>query len=207
MFIAPQRAPGQGARMLAGLPVAIALLAEIQGAAPAAPPSVAVQAAPARPPEPRTNVKTASGACVPTPPSGDTREIVVCAPRPQGYRLNPDVLEANRAKRTGRPKRPERLPDTSCASVGPFGCTPGAGIDLIGGAVVAATMVAKAIRGENVGEMFVTDPQRSEYDYYVEAKRRREALEAEAAAIAAAKAKAVKDPAAAAPKAAVERAE
>lgn len=112
-------------------------------------------------------------------------EIFVCAPKPQGYRIDPDLLEAKRAMRSGRPTRPERLKDKSCASVGPMGCMGGGGIDLIGGAMVAANMVAKAIRGENVGAMFVTDPQRSEYDHYREAKRAREAKEAAAKAKAA----------------------
>lgn len=192
---------------LAILPLAIALLAEIPTlasadpapapapAASAAPAYGPVQPAPPKPPEPRPALKTLDGplktatdGCPPARANAQPGEIIVCAPRPQGYRLNPDVLEANRAKRRGRPKRPERMNDTSCASTGPFGCTPGAGIDLIGGAMVAATMVARAIRGENVGEMFITDPQPTEYELYVEAKRQREAEEAEAAAKAKAKA-------------------
>ncbi len=139
------------------------------GAAPPAPPPNSV-AAPAR----------AADGCSPAPARIEPGEIFVCAPRPQGYRIDPDVMEAKRAKRSGRPKRPERLADTSCASVGPFGCAPGAGIDLLGAAMVLGTMATRAIRGENVGKMFVTDPQRSEYDHYVEAKRIRESKEAAA---------------------------
>ena len=170
--------------MPAGLLLAIALVADAPGAVPAgAAPVPKAAEAPAK----------AADGCTPGAPIGDAREIIVCAPRHQGYRIHPDVLEANRTKRGGRPKRPERLKDNSCASVGPFGCTPGGGgVDIVGGALVAATMVAKAIRGENVGKMFITDPQRSEYDHYVEAKRQREAEEAEAAAVAAAKAKVAK---------------
>src|SRR5687767_13679957 len=59
-FIARQREAGQGAMMLAGLPVAIALLAEAAGAAPPQPPPAAnvsptygpTLPAPAKPPEP-----------------------------------------------------------------------------------------------------------------------------------------------------------
>ncbi|HEU5286060.1 MAG TPA: hypothetical protein VFU20_06060 [Sphingomicrobium sp.] len=165
--------------MPAGLSLAIALLA-------AAAPPASGQPAPPSPPESAPG-KGANG-CSPAPEAIEPGEIFVCAPRPQGYRIDPDLLEAQRAKRSGRPKRPERMADTSCASVGPFGCTYGAGIDLLGAAMVLGTMATKAVRGENVGEMFVTDPQRSEYDHYLEAKRLREAKEAEAAA-AAAKAK------------------
>lgn len=164
--------------MAAGLTLAIALLAQTAGAAPAT--------APAQPaPQP---VRPAE-ACGPGPANAEPGEIFVCAPRPQGYRIDPDVLEANRAKRSGRPKRPERMVDNSCASVGPMGCTGlgGAGIDLLGAAMVLGTMANKAMRGENVGEMFVTDRQPTEYELYKEAKREREAREAEVAAAAKAK--------------------
>lgn len=149
--------------MPAGLTLAIALLADVTDPVAKAPPTTA----PAPPAE----------RCAP-PPTVEPGEIFVCAPRPQGYRIDPDILEAKRAMRSGRPKGPERLRDNSCASVGPMGCRGGGGIDLIGGAIVAAAMAGKAIRGENVGAMFVTDPQRSEYEHYLEAKRAREAKEA-----------------------------
>ena len=167
--------------MPAGLSIAIALLI---GAAPEA-----GQA----PTSPAPAAKSDNG-CGPTPRDIEPGEIFVCAPKPQGYRIDPDVLEASRAKRRGKLKRPERMADTSCASVGPFGCTGlgGGGIDLLGAAMALGSMATKAIRGENVGEMFVTDPQASEYDHYLAAKRQREAEEAEAAAIAAAKAKAAR---------------
>ena len=180
--------------MLAGLLVAIALLAPVAGevAAKAEPAAAATDGLAPTTDGPAKDSETKAVNRCPTLPNAQPGEIVVCAPRPQGYRLDPDVLEANRAKRSGRPKRPERMRDTSCASVGPMGCMgAGAGIDIIGGAMVAATMVARAIRGENVGKMFITDPQPTEYELYREAKRQREAEEAEVAA--AAKAKAVKD--------------
>ena len=159
--------------MPAGLSLAIALLAAGAAGAAAPEPQEGV-AAPAK----------AADGCSPAPAAIEPGEIFVCAPRPQGYRIDPDLLEAERARRSGRLKRPERMADTSCASVGPFGCTPGAGIDLLGAAMVVGTMATRAIRGENVGAMFVTDPQRSEYDHYVEAKRIREAKEAAARAAA-----------------------
>ena len=164
--------------MAAGRSLAIALLA---GAAPEA------QAVSNAPPAAK-----ADNGCGPTPRDIEPGEIFVCAPKPQGYRIDPDVLEANRAKRRAKLKRPERMADTSCASVGPFGCTGlgAAGIDLLGAAMALGTMATKAIRGENVGEMFVTDRKPTEYELYMEAKREREAKEAEEAAAAKAKAKA-----------------
>jgi hypothetical protein len=196
--------------MPAGHFVAIALLAQVAGAAPADPaPAVPAPAVPGRadpaptaaasvsptygpvlPAPPKPPVKTTVSTCAPAHVSADTREIVVCAQKPQGYRLDPDVMEAKREKHSGgRPKRPDRMRDNSCASVGPAGCIgAGAGIDLLGAAMVLGTMATKAVKGENVGKMFVTDPQPTEYQLYVEAKRRREAKEAEAAAAAKAKA-------------------
>lgn len=166
--------------MLAGPSVAIAMLAQVAGAEPANPP--------ANPPQPPIQ---AADRCPNLPANAQPGEIVVCAPRPEGYRLDPDVLEANRAKRSGRPKRPERMRDTSCAVVGAAGCI-GAnpGINLLGAALTAAEMAARLAKGQEIGSLFVTDPQRSEYELYVEAKREREAREAEAAAVAKAKAKA-----------------
>jgi hypothetical protein len=65
-----------------------------------------------------------------------------------------------------------------------------AGIDLVGAAITAVTMVERAAKGENVGEMFITDPHPSEYQLYQMAKKRREAQEAEEKAEAQAKARA-----------------
>ena len=169
--------------MAAGPSLAIALLVGVAAPAHAAPESGQVVKNPEAP------AKSANG-CGPAPAGIEPGEIFVCAPRPQGYRMDPVVLEADRAKRRGKLKRPERMVDNSCASVGQFGCTGlgGGGIDIIGGAMVAATMVAKAIRGENVGKMFITDRRPTEYQLYQEAKREREAKEAEAAAASKAKA-------------------
>ena len=164
--------------MPAGLSIAIALLV---AAAPA--PATTPVASTAAPPK-------ADNGCGPTPRDIEPGEIFVCAPKPQGYRIDPDVLEANRAKHRGKLKRPERMADTSCASVGPFGCTGlgGGGINLLGAAMVLGSMADKAIRGENVGKMFITDHTPTDYELYKEAKREREAKEAEAASKAKAKA-------------------
>ncbi len=169
--------------MPAGLSLAIALLVGVADAGPAD----------AQPRQPGTNpaarTKSANG-CGPAPANIEPGEIFVCAPRPQGYRIDPDVLEADRAKRRGKLKRPERMVDNSCASVGPMGCAGmgGGGIDLLGAAMVLGTMATKAVRGENVGKMFITTPEPTEYELYQEAKRAREAKQAEAAAASKAKA-------------------
>ena len=169
--------------MPAGLSLAIALLVGVADAAP----GDAQTGQPGQNPE--APAKAANG-CGPAPASIEPGEIFVCAPRPQGYRIDPDVLEAERAKRRGKLKRPERMVDNSCASVGPMGCAGmgGAGIDMLGAAMVLGTMATKAVRGENVGKMFITTPEPTEYELYQEAKRAREAKKAEAAAAAKAKA-------------------
>jgi len=169
-----------------GLSVAIALLAQ---AAP--PPAVA-----ATPERKVPAAKTAEG-CRTAPPSHDATEIIVCAERPQGYRLNPDVVAAKRARRNDvRGKPTAHMKDNNCASVGPAGCIgAAAGINLLGAALTAAEMAAKLARGVSIASMFVTTPEASEYDLYLAAKRRREAEEAAAAAQAAAKLRAAAAPA------------
>jgi hypothetical protein len=184
--------------MPAGLSVAIALLALTASAAPASAAPVAPAPAPAAtrtpvygpvapaPPKapPKPPVKSADDGCAAVHASTSERAIVVCAQRPQGYRLNPDVIEARREIRSGgRPTPSEKFRNTDCATIGPMGCRGGAGINLVNAVMVAGTIAAKAMRGENVGQMFETDPSPSEYQLYLEAKRRREAKEAQAAKV------------------------
>jgi hypothetical protein len=152
------------------------------------------QAASATPPTstPAPSATATKATSVPAPdrpdgcepqPRGDSRTIVVCAPKPQGYRIDPDVLEARReARNHTQPKPPETMKYNNCATVGPMGCRGNVGIDLANAAAVLGEMVARASQGGNVGQMFVTEPQQSEYQLYVEAKKRREAEEAKAAA-------------------------
>ena len=181
--------------MLAALSVAIAMLAEGVGEAPANPPPAAPPAAaqPAAAVQPAAAAQPATiDRCPKLPPDAHPGEIVVCGQKPQGFRIDPDVLEASRGKHGGgRHKRPERLGDTSCAVVGPAGCIgAGAGINLIGAALTAAQMAERLAKGQEIGSMFRTTPEESEYELYKDAKREREAKEAEAAAVKAAKAKA-----------------
>src|SRR5882757_1659568 len=87
-----------------GLPVAIFVLA--QTASVAAPYGPKPPAAPPKPPAAKTAAATADS-CAALKANADNKVIVVCAQRPQGYRLNPDVMEARReARSAGRPTRP-----------------------------------------------------------------------------------------------------
>jgi hypothetical protein len=168
--------------MMAGLPMFMLVAAQ---AAPPAQPAPAPEAQPASAAAPES--------CKATEPKdvkAETREIVVCAQKPEGYRIDPDVLAAQRAKKKGQsvgPRRPERYVDNSCQSVGPQGCIQGPAIDLLGAALMAANMAQKAAKGENVGKMFVTQPQSSDYQRYLDAKHEREVKESEKAATAYAK--------------------
>ena len=102
------------------------------------------------------------------------------------------MLAAKKAKRqalAGRAKPPENLKDHSCKVVGPAPCIDAPMVNLIAAAATAAEMADRLAKGQEIGSLFVTDPQTSEYQYYQAAKKEREAKEAEKAA-AAAKAKA-----------------
>jgi hypothetical protein len=188
-----------------GVPMALMLLAA-QASAPAS------DAAPAtRPIEshdgygPRYDPPTAEPkpkpVAAPAPdPICQSREqqgqIVICAPRPQGYRLNPDIMEAKREKRSGgRPPRsgPIAMKDNSCQVVGPAGCF-NAGINMLAAAATAAEMAKRLAEGKEIGSMFVTDPSPDEYQLYLMAKARREAREAEATTAAKVKAAAAAKP-------------
>ena len=142
---------------------------------------------PALPQQPKAVAKAPLvNSCKPPEIKADTTEIIVCAPKPNGYRLDPDVMQAKKQARdhTGGPKGAESFADNSCASVGPRGCVRAGGINLLAAAISAVTMATKAAKGENVGQMFVTDPQSNEYQIYRQSKAEREANEAEAAALA-----------------------
>lgn len=162
--------------MPAGLPVALALLAQAASPAsdtaygPAAPPAVVVSAQPAKPP---------AGDCSTARPDPNSREIVICAQRTDGYRLNRDVMEARREMKNGsRPHNPhETVRPNDCATVGPMGCRGGPTINLMAAALTAAEMARRAAKGEEIGSMFKTTPASTEYELYLQAKKRREAEE------------------------------
>lgn len=153
--------------MPASMPVALALFAQ----AAATPPPVAPQ-----------SVEAGQRECI---AQGDpkTGPIVICAPKPQGYRLDPDVLEAKREKKNQaqRPHNPhEAYRDKGCV-IGPMGC-PSQPINLLAAAMTAAELSARLAKGQEIGSMFRTTPEPTEYQLYIEAKKRREEKDAQAAA-------------------------
>ena len=164
--------------MLAGFSVVLIMAAQV-----AAVPQPPAPGTTARAQAPKADPSSASAPAESCPAQPeDTRTIVICTQRPQGYRLNPDVMDAKRETHSGgRPTRPggKIIPD--CASVGPAPCT-SAGVNIIGAALTAAEMAKRLAKGEEVGSMFVTDPSPTEYQLYLTAKAKREAEEAEAAA-------------------------
>jgi hypothetical protein len=169
--------------MFDGVPAALMMLAQVAPAASAAPaqaPAPQASAAPAKPLAPPQSCPQ---------PGADSQTIVICTERPQGYRLNPDVMAAKRATKSGgRPVRQAtETPRPDCATVGPFPCV-NPGVNLIGAALTAAEMAERLAKGEEVGSMFVTNPHPDEYHLYLMAKARREQEEAEKAALAKAKA-------------------
>jgi hypothetical protein len=161
--------------MPAGFPAAFLLFAQ---AASAAAPQPAAPAA--------TAPKAGERQCAAQPTGANGSEIVICAVKPEGYRLPPDVVEARRLKKqgeAGRPRNPhETYADHSCATVGPMGCRGGPTINLLAAAATAAEMADRLSKGQEIGSMFETEPQSSEYQYYLQAKKEREAKEAAAAA-------------------------
>ncbi|HEY7005459.1 MAG TPA: hypothetical protein VH392_03170 [Sphingomicrobium sp.] len=169
--------------MVAGLSAVLVTLAQ---AAAAASPAAAPQAkAPAAAP-------SASGVPACREPRADSQTIVICVERSQGYRLDPDVMEAKReTKDAGRPVRPGGRVTPDCTNVGPAPCTT-AGVNLVGAALTAVEMAKRAATGEEVGSMFLTDPHPTEYQLYLMAKQRREAEEEQRIALE--KVKAAKDP-------------
>lgn len=169
--------------MPAGLSFALALAAQASSAAPTAyGPAAAATPAPAAAPAQRE-------CATPAAPDPNSREIVVCAVKPNGYRLDPDVLAARRLKKKGdsvRPRNPhENYADHSCATVGPMGCRGQPTIDVFTAAAALATMAERLSKGQEIGSMFETQPAKGEYQLYVQAKKEREEAEAEKAAKAA----------------------
>jgi len=156
----------------AGVPVAPAQAQHAPANAPVepAPPKLEASAAPTR------------KDCSPTTPDPKSDTIVVCVEKSDGYRIDPDILNAKKSKRAadhGRPlSRAEKVADNSCA-VGPHACVD-TGINLLAVALTAAQMAERLAKGQEIGSMFVTDPQMSEYQYYQMAKHDRERAEGEA---------------------------
>lgn len=139
----------------------------------------------ASPPAPAA-AKEATTGCSPQAPDPNSREVVVCVQKQHGFRIDPDVMAAKKARRqalAGRLKTPqEKLKDNSCTVVGAAGCVfDQPGINLLAAAATIAEISKRLEKGQEIGSIFVTDPQMSEYQYYQAAKKEREAKEAEKA--------------------------
>jgi hypothetical protein len=175
-----------------GLPVALVILAQAASAASTPPAAISPQVygpaapAPAKPAPIPASAKAAERECAPQASDSKANEIVVCAVKPQGYRLDPDVLEARKLKKQGdtvRPRNPhETYSDHNCATIGPMGCRGVPTINVIAVAATAAKIADRLSKGQEIGSIFETEPHPSEYQLYVEAKRLREAREDEVAA-------------------------
>ena len=170
--------------MPSGLTIALMLAQAAAAPSPSYGPAAAAASAPS--PAPKDAARDCKTPAVPNP---NSREIVVCAERPQGYRLDPDVLTARRMKKKGesvRPRNPqERYVNHDCATVGPMGCRGQPTVDVFTAATALATMAQRLSQGQEIGSMFRTTPTASEYELYIEAKRQREEQEAVKAANAA----------------------
>ena len=169
--------------MPGGLSIALVMLAQAAAGSGRSNYGPVAEVPPAPAAAPR---KAEDRVCTDASKDSNSNVIVICGPPPQGYRLNPDVLEARREmKNGGKPKSQQQRMEqgTNCA-VGPAGCQY-AGINLLGAALTAAQMAKRLANGQEVESMFVTDPHPTEYQLYLQAKREREAKEAAAAAKAA----------------------
>lgn len=120
--------------------------------------------------------------------SQDARDIVICAQRRQGYRLDPNVVDAEReAKDSSRSATAPMPPAQAACSSQPAGCGRGLeGLDLANAAIVIGTAAIRAAKGEDWTKPFKIGSS-DEYQLYLQAKQRREALEEEARAKAAAR--------------------
>lgn len=125
--------------------------------------------------------------------SQDERDIVVCAQRRQGYRLDPSVMDAEREVKSSDRSASAPLPAAQAAcSSQPTGCGTGLeGLDLANAAIVIGTAAIKAAKGEDWTRPFKMGSS-DEYRLYLQAKQRREAQEEEKRAEAALRARQTK---------------
>jgi len=122
----------------------------------------------------------------------DKTTILVCGQTNDEYRLDPDIMRAEEARKAARrgaappQPMPGAMPDTGiCERSG--GCRALEAINWVGVAMVAAQVANKISKGENPAEILVTNPQTNEYEYYRQSKAYREAKTEEEDADAAAK--------------------
>jgi hypothetical protein len=173
--------------MPAGLSIALMLSAQAATQAAGATPAYGPATSNASPPTTAAPAREAQRECsTPPAPNPNSREIVVCAIKPNGYRLDPDVLAARRLKKQGesvRPRNPhETYADHSCATVGPMGCRGQPTIDIFTAGAALAMMADRLSKGQEIGSLFQTTPAKGEYALFLEAKKQREEAEADKAA-------------------------
>lgn len=118
--------------------------------------------------------------------SGNPRDIVVCAQRRQGYRLDPDVqAAATQATGASSGTTPALPPAQALCASQRTGCGRGlAGLDLANVALVTTETAVRAARGEDWTSVFKNSAA-DEYQLYLAAKKEREARQAQRAAEAA----------------------
>lgn len=125
----------------------------------------------AQSPKPRLDISTQpKEAC----PPGEAGEVVVCGQRgPSPYRIDPDVLQAMRAKEKAAnpPRPPARVAEADPCKVGPTGCPGEGAVDFIRPALVILSTAIKAIQGEDWREPLRTGPD--DYQTYSEEKAKR----------------------------------
>jgi hypothetical protein len=184
-FIATKAATPEGRPMPVGLSVAFALFAQAAMATAPSPPAYG----PAPPPPPQAaSAPRPERQCVNQNKDPNGNEIVVCAVKPEGYRIPPDIAEARRLKKQGSAGPPGHQPNAgeqSCARIGPMGCRGMPTVNLLAVAATAAEISQRLAKGQEVGSIFQTEKTSSDYKLYLQAKAEREAREAQAAAKAA----------------------
>jgi hypothetical protein len=103
--------------------------------------------------------------------SNDPSAVVVCGPSQKQYRIDPDVLIAERATDAPPIRAPLTADDAHTACIGPE-CGTGGVIPVIGMILVAATAVAMAADGDDCRNAVRT--HEDEDQAYLEAKARRD---------------------------------
>ncbi|GAA4035485.1 hypothetical protein GCM10022281_14850 [Sphingomonas rosea] len=117
-------------------------------------------------------VRAASDPCLDR--TAEPGVILVCG-KQEDFRIDPVVLEARKRLHNNlRPRPREKFADTTCKTVGPMGCIGQSSFEVFSALGAAVTMAQKLASGQNVGKMFVTEHDPSEYELYQEIKREKE---------------------------------
>lgn len=126
--------------------------------------AAAMQAAQPAPADVSAALKAASPTASAECAKGDGKEVVVCGRSSQRFRIDPDVLDASRARNAVPAKPPvsaEASPSSGC--VGPNACG-GDYLPVVGMALTALKAAELAVEGEDWRDAFRTKPD--EYRLY-----------------------------------------